>query len=283
MNSSGRMQTDTKSSIGRAATGLVAVPFYLVVCSATQPRRAIEFLRNVYRFHRAEQVYNRDRQVIRTIRAEELFPSIFDTPVKLTGAAGQQGSLTCFEVYFLASLSRLLSARMVFEIGTFEGRTTLNMALNCAPEGEVYTIDLPSDDVRTKYERAYPNEGNARKIPVGGYFHNHLESGKIKQLWGDSASHDFERYYGKVDLVLIDGDHSYEYVKSDSEQALRMINSRGVVAWHDYDGSWRGVASYLRELASTRELCHIEGTSFVVTCPQRVVSSDVPIQEARKR
>ena len=32
----------------------------------------------------------------------------------------------------------------IFEIGTFDGRTTLNLALNCAPEGKVYTLDLPA-------------------------------------------------------------------------------------------------------------------------------------------
>lgn len=261
------MQISPKSSVGRAATGLAAIPYYLAICSVTQPGRAIEFLRNVYKFRRAERVYNRDKQLIRTLDAEDLFPGLFDRTVELINAAGSPGSLSCIEMYFLASLTKLLCPRMVLEIGTFEGRTTLNMALNCPADSEVYTIDLPSDHVQTRHSRAYPNEGSARNVPVGHHFHAKPEARKIRQLWGDSASYNFESFYGKTDLVFVDGDHSYEYVKSDSELALRLISSKGVAVWHDYDGTWAGVAKYLRELASIRGLWHINGTSFVVAHP----------------
>jgi len=38
-----------------------------------------------------------------------------------------------------------MKARNIFEIGTFDGRTTRNMAANVTKDGHVYTLDLPSD------------------------------------------------------------------------------------------------------------------------------------------
>lgn len=39
---------------------------------------------------------------------------------------------------------------------------------------------------------------------------------------------------GKVDAVIIDGDHSEQAVLEDTRLALRCINPRGVIIWHDY-------------------------------------------------
>ena len=46
---------------------------------------------------------------------------------------------------------------------------------------------------------------------------------------------------------MIDGGHGYNVVKSDTENALRMINrDRGVIIWHDAVDY--GVGEYLPEL-----------------------------------
>lgn len=43
------------------------------------------------------------------------------------------------------------------------------------------------------------------------------------------------------DVIFIDGDHRYEYVKFDIEQARRLIRSGGVIVGHDYTERSPGV------------------------------------------
>ena len=60
-----------------------------------------------------------------------------------------------------------------------------------------------------------------------------------------------------VDLIVIDGGHGYDVVKSDTENALRIINrERGVIIWHDAVDY--GVGQYLPKLALPLSI--IDGT-----------------------
>ncbi|MBD3183553.1 class I SAM-dependent methyltransferase, partial [Candidatus Poribacteria bacterium] len=86
-------------------------------------------------------------------------------------------------------------------------------------------------------------------------------------LYGDSADFDFSPYFGTMDFVLVDGSHSYEYVLSDTDNALKLLkNGKGIILWHDY-GHWDGVTKALNELYESsevfRSLKHIDGTSLV--------------------
>ena len=47
------------------------------------------------------------------------------------------------ELIALAKLAATHRPQETLEIGTFDGRTTLNLAANSAPDAEVYTLDLP--------------------------------------------------------------------------------------------------------------------------------------------
>ena len=43
----------------------------------------------------------------------------------------------------IANLAEQAEPPTAFEIGTFDGRTTLNIAANLRPPARVYTLDLP--------------------------------------------------------------------------------------------------------------------------------------------
>jgi hypothetical protein len=68
-----------------------------------------------------------------------------------------------------------------------------------------------------------------------------------------------------MDVVYVDGAHSYEYVRSDTENALRMLSERGTILWDDYP-AWPGVYRHLTDIAPTldRPLYHILGTRLVM-------------------
>jgi hypothetical protein len=72
-----------------------------------------------------------------------------------------------------------------------------------------------------------------------------------------------------MDLVLVDANHSYENVKSDTGNAFGMLRPGGVIVWDDY--RWlrvhticAGVTVFLNELQATRSLFNLAGTRLAV-------------------
>ena len=56
----------------------------------------------------------------------------------------------------------------------------------------------------------------------------------VTQHYGDSATWDFSPVQG-LDFVLIDGSHSYEYVRSDTFRCAEAAAGRATFVWHDFD------------------------------------------------
>jgi predicted O-methyltransferase YrrM len=156
----------------------------------------------------------------------------------------------------------------LFEIGTFDGRTTLNLALNSPPRCEVYTLNLPPD-LKTKFE-IEKGERHLVDKPKPGSRIDKVRSlcptamAKIHQLLGDSAAFDYTPYENSCSLVFVDGSHAYDYAKSDTRAAIKIARAGGVIIWHDY-GIWEGVTKALEELEQQEShgLRNIRGTSLV--------------------
>ena len=115
----------------------------------------------------------------------------------------------------LAELAVLASAAAatrvgdeIIEIGTFDGRTTLNLAINSKPHLDVFTLDLPPD-VTPKFALAQGESAFVQKLRSGRHF---LEvpaewagpAGRITQLFGDSATFDWSVHLGRAGLVFVD-------------------------------------------------------------------------------
>lgn len=133
-------------------------------------------------------------------------------------------SVTELELLALAALTSFLRPRVVFEIGTADGRTTRNLAANVGAAGRVYTINLPLEEDST----------HRQAVPVGFRFQGRIEAGRIVQFWGDSREFDFSPYFGRCQLVFIDADHSEEAVLADSKTALWLVDREaGLILWHD--------------------------------------------------
>lgn len=200
-----------------------------------------------------------------------LMAEIVEQPVRLALYELERGpgNIAIMEIVVLASLLRTHAPERCLEIGTCDGRTTLNMAANTPDTTQIYTLDLPPD-------------GNDRaELPLDGAdgqfiamdrrhrrFEDYPEARKITQLWGDSARFDFTELENTMDFVFVDGSHSYEYLMCDSQTALRLLKPEGgVIVWHDY-GGWPGVTRGLNELFDSRGvfegLRHIRGTSLCV-------------------
>lgn len=180
------------------------------------------------------------------------------------------GNVSAGELAFVAKLVKRYSPKVIFEIGTFNGRTTLNIAANSLDDAKVYTLDLPREKIEsTKLPITSGDKKFIDKDAIGSKFLGVDCQRKIIQLYGDSATFDFSPYYNSIDLVFIDGSHSYEYVLNDSKTAIKLLkHGKGIILWHDYESpAWPGVSEALNELflltSDFKGLKYIEGTSLV--------------------
>lgn len=186
-------------------------------------------------------------------------------PLELHEPVAADGNVSLLELTILARSVALARPRCLFEIGTFDGRTTLNLAANAPADARVLTLDLPAQ-AATGLAVADGDRRYIDKPASGSRFAGHTLAARITQLYGDSATFDFSPYAGQVDWMFIDGAHSAEYVRKDSATAQALVKAGGWVFWHDY-GVWDGVTEALNALASDpwfAGLRWIEGTSLAV-------------------
>jgi predicted O-methyltransferase YrrM len=146
------------------------------------------------------------------------------TAVTVANLSASYFNMSECELLALAALTARVRARRVLEIGTEDGQTTRSFALNVAPGGQVYTLNLELERDPT----------HQQSTPVGSRFAGTAEAARITQLWGDSRRFDFSPYLGSCQIVFVDADHSEEGVTKDSERALAIVDKgRGVILWHD--------------------------------------------------
>ena len=89
---------------------------------------------------------------------------------------------------------------------------------------------------------------------------------KIEQLLGNSLNFDFSPYFGKMDIVFIDGAHHYEAVKSDTANALKMVRPGGFIIWHDFAsyGDYNDVTRAIMNMMQKDEFVQIENSRLAV-------------------
>lgn len=231
--------------------------YHLTAGAVMQPKASWAFVETVANAI-ADFDYPPDPQ-LPSVALEELFPSAEAIPEAVIEPQGVY-ELPQEECRCMAKLVVALAPRHVFEIGTNHGRTTRLIAELAPADSHVYTLDLPQDQMlRGKHF------DQARLDLIGDAFRNHPVRSKITQLYGNSLTFDFSRYAGQMDLIFVDGDHSYEGVKSDTENALKMLAPGGVIVWDDYiQTMWgRHVMRWLHALAKTMPV-HQLGTTRLV-------------------
>ena len=127
------------------------------------------------------------------------------------------------DIALLRSLASWFSDCTYFEIGTWRGESVANMA---AVAKECYTLNLSDQEMKERgigddYVRAHRLFSGDKK--------------NVTHLYGDSRHFDFQGLNRKFDLVFIDGDHHHDFVKHDTEQAVRhLVHEKSIIVWHDY-------------------------------------------------
>jgi len=174
----------------------------------------------------------------------------------------EDGTLPSEQAMALLSILVAEAPKEVLEIGTYMGHTTRQMAENL-DAATIHTVDLPeSFSVERDSESNLP-KGDFQLISrrvVGREFKGQPCAIRIIQHFADTASWDFYEA-GQPTFFFIDGSHTYEYCKNDSEKCFQLCKGRGVFLWHDCAEDHPGVVRFITEWRRQgRDIKRISGT-----------------------
>jgi hypothetical protein len=212
---------------------------------------------------------NSIRPQINNCAIDQIIKNYDTINISLIGDQFDYGEMPDNELEVLCKIVRYNDPKTIFEIGTFLGRTTLQLAANSG--AQIYTLDLPPNDLGGQSNRVVGDpELDVYPEKAGIKFQNTSFAERIRQYYGNSQNFDFSPFYGQVDCVFVDANHHYEFVLRDSMNAFKMINPAGVIIWHDYAPYAPGVIRALNLVNQKFLLHYIEGTSLVVYMGARV-------------
>lgn len=174
------------------------------------------------------------------------------------------GNVSRLEMLIITAFASTLNDGENFlEIGTFNGNTTINCALNMKKNSKIFTIDLPEDaeienidrkDEYLEYDKKLIKDLK-RKDKDFKNFNN------INLIYADSTKLNFGLY--DFSIAFIDGGHDYETVKSDTENCISFIKKPGIILWHDYDVT-NPVGKYLHSISKKYDIKWIENTRLCI-------------------
>lgn len=158
------------------------------------PKTARQFWRRVARSILNEPGKSFEGLRLPSVELTDLLGQPDQIPVSLHNYCYQHGDMPLHEMVMLCRLVRVRQPRVIFEIGTFHGGTTLQMAANSA--AQIYTLDLPPEAPKPVWDATldvYPG-GRAcgsltrrmrRGSPSFGAIHGRLITGRttVGAMW----------------------------------------------------------------------------------------------------
>lgn len=191
---------------------------------------------------------------IETLGAALNFEQAFVPEVKIYRQGLPDFKTEIHEAPFFSYIYRNFKPRRHLEFGTREGFGSVLCAKSCA--AEIWTVNLPEDEsdsnglpifASTVYDsKSILNDSNVRSaLPnrvigevesnIGWIIQKEGFSDRVHQILCDSRNLDVSQFgAGFFDTVLIDGGHTKDIVISDTNNALYLLRSGGIVIWHDF-------------------------------------------------
>lgn len=133
------------------------------------------------------------------------------------------------EITQLLQLLALMSPRTILEIGTAQGGTLFLFTRVTNPDGVIISVDLPHG----LFGGGYPSW----KLPFYQSFAVHQQHLHLLRANSHSTStlHTIQTLLQDqpLDFLFIDGDHTYEGVKTDFAMYSPLVTPGGIIAFHD--------------------------------------------------
>lgn len=119
--------------------------------------------------------------------------------------------------------------KTVLEIGTAKGGTLFLLCQVCPPDATLASIDFPEGEFGAGYQhwklplyKSFSRRGQTLYLVQGDSHDQQTRARLSNALSGRS-----------VDLLFIDGDHTYEGARRDFEDYSPYVSEGGVIAFHD--------------------------------------------------
>lgn len=172
-------------------------------------------------------------------------------------------------------LARLGGVETIVEIGVWRGRFS-NVLLNTMKPKKLYLVDPWAATTEDEAEDALTTAKNAAQMEqicssVQNRFSDQIASGQVEILRDYSANALKTFKDGSIDLVYIDGDHTYEGVKLDLDLAWQKIKPSGYIMLDDYhrrgwwgDGVLRAVHEFIGQQSASLRIQDVLGAQIAL-------------------
>lgn len=131
-----------------------------------------------------------------------------------------------YEILELLKVLDELKPKTILEIGTLEGGTLFLFTRVVSKNATIISVDLPPAKfifkLRTPLYKTFAFKTQQLRL-IKDDSHDKITLEKVKNILNDK----------KVDFLFIDGDHSYEGVKKDFDMYSGLVESNGIIAFHD--------------------------------------------------
>jgi cephalosporin hydroxylase len=133
------------------------------------------------------------------------------------------------EILRLCEQLEKIKPKIVLEIGTAQGGSLFLFTKLAAPDAIIISIDLPNgefgggyEDYKSNFYRSFAT-GNQVMHLFREDSHSENTRKKVEAIIGTR----------KIDFVFIDGDHTYEGVKTDFLLYAPLADRNGIIGFHD--------------------------------------------------
>ncbi|MDA8723841.1 class I SAM-dependent methyltransferase [Alphaproteobacteria bacterium] len=143
----------------------------------------------------------------------------------------------------------------VIEIGSWQGRSTIFIAaaMKLNPNGQFFAIDHFKGNVGK--EKAYfVNGQDIEKSLIANIGRINLE--EYVNIINDTSENAIKsNFTNKIRFLFIDGDHTYQGVKTDIELFEKFLQKGSIVVFDDYSPGFKGVVDAAREFVNRNKGC----------------------------
>lgn len=136
----------------------------------------------------------------------------------------------------------------IVELGSYRGKSTVALAMGArVSESLVWAIDDHGS-----YHQGETDFGPQDNV---AFLMNIVHNGfaDVVRVINLPSLHVAVVWDKPIDLIFLDANHEYEFVKQDFECWQDRVNADGLIAMHDTGGNWPGVTQFVNELLAAGE------------------------------